>query len=487
MTSKFEDIEILFNETEIIKCNGAGSPWPAFNWKLNGLEISRKQKIELNSSLESGVLSCNVKNMFGEDSASFKFNVIKIPFLTTNASETEVILKRFDDMTLECPIENCDKIIWDQNENYINKKLIYQKVDNPDAKKYICECSNVLGSAYHQFDVKVYYQPTADIDFSSSTKFSTRTLNFSKNVTYIKPHTKLTMKCETSGFPEPKISWFKNEEKLISENSEITIEMVTFNVDGKYECRAENSEGSKSSFRQIAVAETPKIANFTQIIDGKSHFISCFAHGYPIPKLLLEEQESQDIFSENSTGVEITKHEHDGIEIRLSLNADDDKEFKCIAENDYGGAEKSLHVERIETEPFLQFKYEDERDKHFEVFKSENLSLNCEFEGEPKPSIHWFDFDKHAYLDEQPQILTLNNVISPRYIVCSVKNSDLSIRRDFHIRTKEIWSEFSGFGPCSSTCGRGYRKRSRKCIASLNLCKDKNEIFEYEYCYNRRC
>lgn len=477
VTSKFEDIKILFNETRSIKCNGLGSPWPKFTWKNNGKDISNKQKLELDSSLDSGILSCHVENMFGKSHKSFNFKVIRVPYLTTNVTETNFTPKRFESLTLECPIKDCDEIKWEHDDE-ITKTYILRFVDSPDSDKYKCNCSNELGSVSHQFDVKVLIEPEGHIIFLESTRSPSLPSNM--DTSYIQPYSKLIMKCETSGFPLPKITWFKNK-TFISEKSEISFEMATYEEDGIYECRVENSEGSfDSSSQHIFVAEAPKIANFTQKLNEKSHSVSCFAHGYPIPKVYIIE--GREVFDENSNDVKIMEHGHNGTEIEVSIDVHRKQDFKCIAENNYGKVEKSIHVEKIEKE-FLKFKYENENiNMEVEVFQNDDVDLNCEYEGEPKPTVSWFDFNLNDYLNETLEILKVKRIQLSNDIACSVSNSKIRLQRNFKIKIKDVWSEFGEFSPCSVECGGGYKTRSKHCIAPIHLCGEKTEIIDYEYC-----
>lgn len=72
----------------------------------------------------------------------------------------------------------------------------------------------------------------------------------------IKEGEKLALKCETSGYPTPKVFWMRNNQQLLlseSDVSSLVIENATKKDAGRYICIATNKAGSTEKDYNVVV------------------------------------------------------------------------------------------------------------------------------------------------------------------------------------------------------------------------------------------
>ena len=107
-----------------------------------------------------------------------------------------------------------------------------------DSGKYTCKIDNNIGSGRTDSNIRVNCKPKFIRSFDNVDAF------YGENI---------TLNCEVSGTPEPKVTWFKDDQiykpmvgsSVTYKNGECTLNIVnaTISNNGEYKCKAQNKSG----------------------------------------------------------------------------------------------------------------------------------------------------------------------------------------------------------------------------------------------------
>ncbi|XP_053206683.1 cell adhesion molecule DSCAM-like isoform X6 [Panonychus citri] len=175
---------------------------------------------------------------------------------------------------------------------------------------------------------------------------------------------KVNISCSAFGYPIPKISWrFKNnlDELLITSDyysSSLTFNPISLSNSGKYECKAENDNGSPliklitinvvvpAEFKEKNVAVSAKKGNLLELTcsaDGDQPVtIKWFKDSTPIDKVDPSRYSITDAPNKEGTKSIMTVS---------SADVKDDGLYHCFAENSFGKDERKIRVTIIEPPP----------------------------------------------------------------------------------------------------------------------------------------
>ncbi|KAK6480953.1 hemicentin-1-like [Huso huso] len=193
----------------------------------------------------------------------------------------------------------------------------------------------------------------------------------------------LTLPCEAYGEPAPQISWFRNGAP-VGEGGSLIIREVAHSSAGEYRCVALNSAGQEALEVTLEVLEPPSFADVGDVIveelAKKRVTLPCPVQGSPTPAVRwfkngLELSDSQSGLSTREDGslvIGSAKSSHSG-------------EYKCIATNEAGSAERRSRLS-VNVPPEIQ---EDGQPLNRTVSLHQSLTLGCEASGTPSPDIIW--------------------------------------------------------------------------------------------------
>ncbi|TPP64512.1 Hemicentin 1 [Fasciola gigantica] len=186
----------------------------------------------------------------------------------------------------------------------------------------------------------------------------------------------LVLGCLTEGVPQPKISWLFNKVPIAisgMDQSRITIHEEFYESRliiqpagekdaGQYSCVAINSAGNNSAVIVASYISIPKIeklemSNMSPVV-GKGQTFTCHVSGQPKPRI---------------------KWEFNG------SPAKDEGIYTCIARNVVGKAKFDIELDVQSKPAFL----DPETGTLIEVTQGDNLALECQVEGDPKPTVEW--------------------------------------------------------------------------------------------------
>ncbi|XP_041098662.1 hemicentin-1 isoform X2 [Polyodon spathula] len=194
---------------------------------------------------------------------------------------------------------------------------------------------------------------------------------------------KFTLPCKAYGEPAPQISWFRNGAP-VGEGGSLIIREVVRSSAGEYRCVALNSAGQEVLEVTLEVLEPPSFADAGDVIVeelAKNRVtLPCPVQGSPTPAVRwfkngLELSDSQSGLSTREDGslvIGSAKTSHSG-------------EYKCIATNEAGSAERRSRLS-VNVPPEIQ---EDGQPLNRTASLHQSLTLGCEASGTPSPDITW--------------------------------------------------------------------------------------------------
>ncbi|CAH3158669.1 unnamed protein product [Pocillopora meandrina] len=148
-----------------------------------------------------------------------------------------------------------------------------------------------------------------------------------QNIT-VNTSTPLSLRCDASGFPEPRIRWKKSGINL-SDTKQLNITSSNRNDAGEYVCIASNGVRQEKRVRAyVTVQYPPTIRNLTTSSKkswiGQAVTLKCLSDGVPTPTLSWYKPEGSEINR-------VTAKEN---EVKVPLRGDQDfGHYKCIAAN----------------------------------------------------------------------------------------------------------------------------------------------------------
>lgn len=214
---------------------------------------------------------------------------------------------------------------------------------------------------------------------------------------------------------------------LASENGkDLVINSLTHDNSGTYECVARNALGSQSISFTVTVKEAAKVLSATEKVEevgfeDETTTLSCIAQGHPWPNIywsdegnILASTENLDlpklfVGSQNYVVMDArgkvykffnpykSKEKYytqlmklEGGSLRFEIIVIDKKfvdvtKLKCKAENIHGMDEKPVNLQQ---KP-LRFVDEKDSDVKKLVQLDDDMELDCDIKGLPKPSIEW--------------------------------------------------------------------------------------------------
>jgi len=235
----------------------------------------------------------------------------------------------------------------------------------------------------------------------------------------------LTLNCMADGYPEPKYTWYKDGEIVLTAPSSPkshrvilpTGSLFFLNVrqnkkeqdSGIYWCEAANSVGkarSRNATLEVAVMQEDfrMMPMSTKVAQGDTAVLKCLApKAYPEPTTTwIKNGEHLD----PSSSKRITKTDTGNLVIR-DVEKSDAGEYFCQAENLVGTRESDRARLSVYIKPYF---ISDPID--VTAREGDNISLECEVGGEPKPKFTWTREDGKALSNEKNATLKIKRVLS---------------------------------------------------------------------------
>lgn len=256
--------------------------------------------------------------------------------------------------------------------------------------------------------------------------------------------------CQMAGNPKPQIVWFKNETRL--SNASDIVQIRTGDKYVKYMCVGGNGNGKANVTFHIngwplVIDSLLKYKNESEIIVSKADdevSLSCPVSGYPEPKVLWLKNEKP---FHNSSLIQISQNRQQII--LKDVHRDTTGQFECLAINLSGQMYLTFNVTLAEAPKFKgSMKDNDEigneKFEDVDAIKGEKVTLQCNIEGNPEPTLEWFKEDNFGDpnstktpLLSNSSTFEIDNVQQEEVYYCAATNSYGFLEKTFRINVLE--------------------------------------------------
>lgn len=296
--------------------------------------------------------------------------------------------------------------------------MTINKLELKDAGTYFCKAQNSEGNAQKKFHLSVVSPP----EFFETPKNTT----FIQNDKSLKTK---TVKCLALGNPDPVTSWtFKNKKIKDGYNLELTSSMES----GLYKCVVENSEAKKEfPFHLKVISQPMLLSEYEKTLD----VVKTIQEGLPLE--LLCPFKNFDKISWKHQNISL-KPITQKLDIK-NIGKSNAGVYECTATN-LAGSGKFLYEVDVLISPKIVVVDPTTFKKTLKDYSSvtkplnegEKLSLSCEAEGNPKPSVQWLKFGEKVSEEEILEIKSVTTSHSGKY-VCEATNSVGSASITFNV------------------------------------------------------
>ncbi|GFG32210.1 hypothetical protein Cfor_02031 [Coptotermes formosanus] len=196
------------------------------------------------------------------------------------------------------------------------------------------------------------------------------------------------VRCKVTANPAPMVDWLQNGEQIppggryIVETDGLLIVKATEADDGTYTCRAIVIETGELSERNIRVeVHTPpafeKMDSSVTVVEANTASVMCKASGKPLPTYSwIKSSTREDLATADRFSVE----KHTGVLTIRDISKDDDGEYKCVATNAAGKAERVVKINVILKPRIVTY-------KNISIATGKEAKLPCSASGRPLPTV----------------------------------------------------------------------------------------------------
>ncbi|KAK1804810.1 hypothetical protein P4O66_003652 [Electrophorus voltai] len=393
-----QDMSVNMNQPVVLECVVSGVPAPHVTWRKHGAILSgnsHRYRFAEDGSLhihsaqvtDTGRYLCMATNPAGTQRKRVDLQVYVPPSIAEGPTNVTVMVNV--QTTLSCEATGIPKpsVIWtkdthplhtDQNQNMYrllsSGSLIVIAPTVEDTALYECVVSNEAGQESRAIRLTIHVPPSiAD----EATELVVGRL------------TPVVLGCSASGVPNPVLHWTKDGMRLATEgegykilpSGPLEITATQLSHSGHYTCVAMNAAGSAYRHIQLVVQESPVIHAHPSTLDVilNNHVtLPCHATGTPIPTMTWQ-KEGINI---DTSGGDFTVLPNGGLQISWA-RVEDSGTYMCVAQNPAGTALGKTKL-RVQVPPVISSNV-----KSYTVAVDGAVTLQCQTEGYPSPSVSW--------------------------------------------------------------------------------------------------
>ncbi|XP_039591708.1 hemicentin-1 isoform X2 [Polypterus senegalus] len=396
-----------------LECDAQGTPRPALTWLKDGRPVVNGRSVQVlsdgrllqikNSQVsDTGRYMCVAVNMAGQVDRKYDVNVHVPPTILGDLSVPDnitVLVKNPVVLNCEATGIPLPVISWLKDGHPVNLsssakilsggrllRLMHATIE--DAGRYTCIASNSAGENKKNFDLDILIPPSIIEDETQ------------QDVKVKEKHS-ITLTCEVSGHPVPKINWMKDDQPLVEDDRHKVISNGRFLqilsaqvVDtGRYTCLASNTAGDKTKNFNLNVLVSPTINGMDQqetpeevtVTLNSPTSLVCEAQSYP-PATIMWLKDGVPF--ESNKNIRILPGGRT-LQI-LTAQKEDAGRYTCVATNEAGETLKNYEV-KVYIPPIIS--KEDLHDfspKEIKIKVNNSLTLECEAQAFPTATLRWF-------------------------------------------------------------------------------------------------
>ncbi|XP_063057327.1 hemicentin-1 isoform X2 [Engraulis encrasicolus] len=451
------EVSVVVSRVLELECEADGVPPPTITWMKDGRPLPVTDGVRLlrggevlrvaSAQVEdTGRYTCLATSPAGDDDREFLVRVHVPPNIAGENTPQNVSVLQNRQVTLECKSDAVPPptLTWlkDGAPLQVTPRVRilsggrYLQINNanlPDAAQYTCVASNVAGETRRQFTLAVNVAPTIKSGPESVS------VHVDQDV---------SLECEVSGVPIPRITWRKHGAILANNNPRYTfgedgslhISSAQVTDTGRYLCMATNQAGTQRRRVDLQVYVPPTIAqtsrsNITVTVNVQTT-LSCEATGIPKPTVSwtrngrpLHTDHNQNMYRLLSSGSLVV----------IAPTVEDTGVYECTVTNEAGQDNRTITL-TVQVPPSIA----DEATE-LVVNRLSPVVIGCTASGVPEPSVHWTkdglrlanSGQGYKILPSGPlQISSAELSHSGRYS-CIARNAAGSAHRHVHLSVQE--------------------------------------------------
>ncbi|XP_018408468.1 PREDICTED: hemicentin-1 [Nanorana parkeri] len=405
------DVTVIEGTLISLVCDSSGVPPPALTWEKNDLAVTpdttgrirflsggRHLHIAVATQSDAAAYMCTASNTAGNATKKYNVKVYVHPSISgSGAVPLEVGVIEKNNVTLECdpsgspqpmltwlrdgiPLNNGDEFKILRN----GRQLHLENAQASDSGLYVCVAVNVAGQADKKYDLRVFVPPRILGTFEEH-----------ENISVVEKNP-VTLTCEVSGIPPPKITWFKDGQPIYPNNIPqvmsggmiLRFAHTALSDAGQYQCVVSNVAGVKNKEFNLNVLVPPRfignVLEDTKVKEKSDVVLSCEATGNPIPQItwLKDGQPLQEDIHHR------TKNRGQHLQI-IDAMENDTGRYMCIVSNLAGDKSRSFSL-AVMVSPIIFGAKSKESPDDISVILHSSVSLSCEVHSHPVATISWY-------------------------------------------------------------------------------------------------
>ncbi|KAG2469773.1 HMCN2 protein, partial [Polypterus senegalus] len=342
----------VLNQSVSLVCEVEGQPKIEISWLKDGRPIrdGGRLKVLPNGTIwiqptqrgDAGRYTCSAVNAAGMSSLDIRLVIHVPPLIVTDRTELSVI--EGYQALLPCAAQGFPemRISWEKGGSVVRDlpgkftrlrsgQLVVEHAEADDAGLYTCVAENVAGTARRDIRLSVHVRPTF-IELPGDV-----TLNTGQ---------RLTLSCLAGGTPTPAVSWTVNNKPIPAAESHqggqssLVIENASKEDAGTYICKAENVAGVIKAISFVRIREPPILVGTSHVLQteplGRTLMLHCAVRGDPTPQIRWHKDGHL-----LTTSHRLWQLQNGSLTI-YNTGSGDDGEYKCVAENEGGVAERTV-------------------------------------------------------------------------------------------------------------------------------------------------
>ncbi|XP_073981216.1 hemicentin-1-like isoform X2 [Rhodnius prolixus] len=378
--------KVIPGEEVTMTCEVTGSPVPYITWYKNSQPLTENYLVNeakikfIAEKHHSGEYTCTAMNKVGNDSTSLTLIVLEPPIFSQHLPNSlDILLGGNADLPCTAYGDPKPTIKWSkmqepqklQESRFIlseNGTLKIINTTHQDEGFYKCEAQNKAGSVVRQLLLNVLEQPQATLTAESAV---------------VHEGNELSLICNSTGKPKPRIIWMKDGGVLLYASSNNTLRITVRPEDsGKYSCIVENIVGKGEDSINITVYVGPLISGPREEsvigLKGEDIVLRCQLQGIPKPTLKWIRHNSEILYTRDH--FRLTNDSLIMKNLTLSMAA----VYKCEAKNVVGTSYKLFRV-NIHARPEIL----NNLITNITLNEGDNYHIACTATGIPVPIVHW--------------------------------------------------------------------------------------------------
>ncbi|KAF4016760.1 hypothetical protein G4228_008189 [Cervus hanglu yarkandensis] len=411
----YADVSVVQDEEASLECNATGKPAPSVTWERDGWPVGTQTGLRLQNHGQSlhveraqpahaGRYSCVAENEAGRAERWFSLSVLVPPELIGDLDPlTNVTASLHNPLSLFCEATGVPppEVRWFRGEEPVSPgentyllaggwMLKLTRAQEQDRGFYSCLASNKAGEARRNFSVEVLVPPSIEKeDLEEAVK--------------VPEGETAQLRCNVSGHPQPKVTWFKDGRPLASGDTHhvspdgafLWVLQANLSSAGHYSCVAANAIGEKTKHFQFSVLVVPTILGVTEdsvdeevtVTINNPISLICEALAFPSPTITWMKDGAP---FEASNNIQLLPAGTHGLQI-LNAQKEDAGQYTCVVTNELGEAVKNYHVEVLippsisKDDPLGEVSVKEVKTK-----VNSTLTLECECWAVPPPTISWY-------------------------------------------------------------------------------------------------